>query len=149
MVRRNESLRLEIRFNPREDADLIAWIEELKGRPHGYKSQEIKDTLRQGRNQGPTLSARSVPAAAPVTLDTQALAETLSKALVPGLTDQLSVNLLAEFRLLLEAAVLSALARSGGMSTTASPTTAQSTAQSEDLLTSMVSGMLLEEEEEA
>ncbi len=149
MVRRNESLRLEIRFNPREDADLIAWIEELKGRPHGYKSQEIKDTLRQGRNQGQKLSARSAPAAASLTLDVPGLADTLLKALVPGLTDQLSVNLLAEFRLLLEAAVLSALARSGGMAGASVPAATPSAAQSEDLLTSMVSGMLLEEEDEA
>jgi hypothetical protein len=125
MVDSKDKLRYELRLYPETDADLIVWLAELDKQPHGYKTQIVKETLRKGLS-----SPLPVPAPAmPETLDVQAVVD----------------RLLPELRPVVEAAVLSALARSGGVIVAAAPasTIEESTAS---LLTDMVAGLMLEDE---
>jgi hypothetical protein len=46
--KKHAEIRLNIRLYPRDDADLIAWLDQFDGRPYGAKSQAIKEALRRG-----------------------------------------------------------------------------------------------------
>jgi hypothetical protein len=46
--KKHAEIRLNIRLYPRDDADLIAWLDQFDDRPYGAKSQAIKEALRRG-----------------------------------------------------------------------------------------------------
>ncbi len=80
--RRNADVQLHIRLYPGQDDDLIDWAEELDEQPFGLKGQAVKEALRRGTRTDSGPTAAATPA-----LD------------------------LAQVRLVVEAAVETALAR--------------------------------------
>ncbi len=131
MARRKKEIRLDLRLYPDSDTDLIEWLDSMATLPHGYKVQAIKTALRQGMGQG-----NAMPASTPSTnLDQiQTLLETLHRILD-----------LNQIRAVVEAAVASSLARQGTTIIQTAPALAQ---EESSLLTHMVSGLMLEEDEE-
>jgi len=131
MARRKKEIRLDLRLYPDSDTDLIEWLDSMATLPHGYKVQAIKTALRQGMGQGNAIPASTNSAG----LDQiQTLLEALHRTLD-----------LNQIRAVVEAAVASSLTRQGAtiIQTAPAPVSEESS-----LLTHMVSGLMLEEDEE-
>ncbi len=115
-------VKLTVRLDPQEDADLVAWIEDVKRRGYGALSREIKAALRaihQGQN--PTRSSH------------------------PGLTEQDRNVLLGDIRQVVEAAIASALGEVTG--TQAAPRSPHAEEDTTALLDALGEHLLLDEDE--
>jgi hypothetical protein len=88
---------LKLRFYPGQHDDIIAWLRQFDGKPHGAKSQQAIDALRRGI--GTNTAVGQSAAATASALDRSA---------------EISRHSLAELRQVVEAAVDTALGRFEG-----------------------------------
>lgn len=111
--RRRREVHLSIRLYPGQDDELIRWLEQFDGRPHGVKSQAVREALCQGIKP-----AQGQAAAAPA-LD------------------------LAELRQVVEAAIASALARFEGQVIGAAVATSVKDDETEEILNALGAALVL------
>jgi len=118
----NGKYKLTVRLDPQEDADLVAWIDELKRQGYGALSREIKSALRAiHQGQDPSVIGQL------------------------GLTGNDLNALLREIRQVVEAAIASAL--EGVTVRQAAPRTPQAEEDTSALLEALGEHLLLDEEE--
>ncbi len=139
MGRRKDDVRLDLCFNRETDGDLIAWLASLNGQPYGHKQQTVKAMLRRA------LSLEVASTVSPANPPTGELKEiqTHIEAIHQRLKQSPALDL-GEIRAVVEAAVASSLAKQGGAFI---PSNAATSPEEPSLLASMVSGLMLEEDE--
>jgi hypothetical protein len=111
---------LKLRFYPGQHDDIIAWLRQFDGKPHGAKSQEAIDALRRGIGAGSSLEQPAATAG-------------------PALD-------LAELRQVVEAAVDTALGRFEGQVGGTRVTIQEEDDETEALLDNLEAALVLEDD---
>jgi len=120
---------LKLRFYPGQHDDIIAWLRQFDGKPHGAKSQQAIDALRRGI--GTNTAVGQSAAATASALDRSA---------------EISRHSLAELRQVVEAAVDTALGRFEGQIGGTRVTTQKEDDETEALLDDLQAALVLEDE---
>lgn len=120
--RKEQPIKFTLRFYPGQDDDLIDWLEKLEGDVMGAKTQRVKDALRS------SVDGQPAPGEVPVSPAS------------PGVD-------LAEMRQVVEAAVVSAIARCGGLAAGGvSPAPAEQDEEADRLLAALDASLMLGDE---
>jgi hypothetical protein len=120
---------LKLRFYPGQHDDIIVWLRQFDGKPHGAKSQEAIDALRRGI--GSSADVGQLPATAAPALDRSA---------------EISRHSLAELRQVMEAAVDTALGRFEGQISGTRAATQEEDDETEALLDDLQAALVLEDD---